>query len=318
MHRSRHTYLLLTILLAVAVSACGQPQGLKWQSAKAVNLPADLPILWLDWSPDGNLITVARGYTNHTSGQLSIVNLADRSYSNVSNQYLYSQPKWSPEASALLMNGDDGLAILSYPEFQTGPRIQGLSADWSPTGEYLAIFHSGSPLRDWPSRLVVADLDGNILVELFEDPVERYDEFGGMDWSGSNNKIAFSYGSIASGDGIDLRRNIYLADPDIGKTRLLIDDETDKLSPSWSPDGEWLVYVARDEYGVRSSATIMFARHDGLCIVPGLSGNWLTGVDWSPDGTKLAVTHGHRLYVMEIDAALGTAYSDLDRLCKDE
>jgi WD40 repeat protein len=90
---------------------------------------------------------------------------------------------------------------------------------------------------------------------------------------------------------------------------------SDAFDPSWSPNGQWLVYISADPDVNLSKDTLIFAKWDGTCSVPVPSNVQLRGVDWSPDGQHLAITTLDRLNIVDIAASFGQAFSRLDTLC---
>jgi Tol biopolymer transport system component len=91
-------------------------------------------------------------------------------------------------------------------------------------------------------------------------------------------------GSVVYGRDGDL----FKADPLSGLTTALVAESTDDLAPNFSRDGTQMTFLRSEQSGVVS---LMVARADGSDIHAVLKPvSNLTWVDWSPDGTRLAVT----------------------------
>jgi Tol biopolymer transport system component len=294
------------------VIANTRAQRLDWPQATRTAVTSRYALHMPDWSPDGRLIAVTSANHNGT-GEIFVVSVTDNAYATIGNVGRRGDLKWSPDGNQLIGYNWNGLSTLTYPGLEAGPRIAGSQADWSPDGEQLVIYLPGTPAPyGTPTRLVVTDLEGNDLTELLVDS-ERYYNYGGLSWSPASNLIALSGGrwTIDSSP----HRHIRIINPDTAQTTLLIDSPADEFSPSWSPDGDWLIYIAREIYAYEAVGTVIFARADGSCTIPALGATSLFGVAWSPDGTRLAITQGEHLYIVDIVLAFGEAFGDLNALC---
>jgi Tol biopolymer transport system component len=96
------------------------------------------------------------------------------------------------------------------------------------------------------------------------------------------------FGPAANGVVVyaDYRGDIYVLDPEAGTSRPLISDRDHDAVPIFSRDGSMIVFARRDANGLYQ---LTIAQADGT-IVRSIAGPmepvWL---DWSPDGTRLAV-----------------------------
>jgi TolB protein len=82
---------------------------------------------------------------------------------------------------------------------------------------------------------------------------------------------------------------LIVADADGENQRLVLESRYPLMSPSWSPDGQWLAYVSFENK--RSAIYVQFVRTGERRQVSARAG--INGAPvWSPDGKKLALTLG--------------------------
>jgi len=95
---------------------------------------------------------------------------------------------------------------------------------------------------------------------------------------------------------------LIVADADGENQRLVLESRYPLMSPSWSPDGQWLSYVSFENK--RSAVYVQFVRTGERRQVSARAG--INGAPaWSPDGKKLALTLGGStgnpdIYVLEL------------------
>lgn len=106
---------------------------------------------------------------------------------------------------------------------------------------------------------------------------------------------------------------LIVADADGENQRLVLESRYPLMSPSWSPDGQWLSYVSFENK--RSSIFVQLVRTGERRQVSARAG--INGAPtWSPDGKKLALTLGGSggnpdIYVLDLQS------QDLNRITND-
>ena len=112
----------------------------------------------------------------------------------------------------------------------TNNRANDTEPDWSPDGRKIAFASSRLGVR----QIYVMDADGKNLIRLTEGQGHK----GHPDWSPDGGKIAFSVD--------DWDDYIAVMDAD-GNNRVKLEDQA--WDPSWSPDGQWIVFLSSRDGG---------------------------------------------------------------------
>jgi TolB protein len=106
---------------------------------------------------------------------------------------------------------------------------------------------------------------------------------------------------------------LIVADADGANQRLILESRFPLMSPSWSPDGQWLAYVS---FETKHSAVYVQLVRTGERRQASARAGVNGAPEWSPDGKKLALTLGGRggnpdIYVLDL------ATQDLQRVTDD-
>jgi Tol biopolymer transport system component len=221
------------------------------------------------WSPDGTLIAFV-----DLSFRL-VVARADGTRLRVltSGRPLTRSPSWSPDGSRIVFqqfgvgrsNGD--LAVVtatgSKPRQITRGRADDSEPSWSPDGSLIAF----SSNRDGDNEIWVVRPDGGGLRQLtkngFRDVAPA--------WSPDGSLIAFESGrnpgrfnpelwTMRSDGGAE--RRVQLASDPSGFPSWA------DMSPAWSPDGNWLVYVTNEPYYPENVSIVRPDGRDKIDLTP--------------------------------------------------
>jgi len=214
-------------------------------------------------------------------------------------------------------DGKEQLRLTSSPESENAPR-------WSPDGKYLA-FLSGRPGKAKGSQVWLLDRNGGE-AQQFTDVKGR---LSGYDWSPDSKKLLLVIADRDPSEGdenaprvegpnakapkpivIDRYKfkqdvqgyltqkpsRFYLYDVATKKAEAITAEGFEVAAPSWSPDGKWIAFMARDgkdsdRYNT-SNVYVMEARAGAtprqITHYDGAHSNASRGTpEWSPDGTKL-------------------------------
>jgi len=148
------------------------------------------------------------------------------------------------------------------------------SPAWSPDGSAIAFYSDRSPAGIW-----AANADGSNLRSLVSAP---FNDPGEPAWSPNGHSLAFStFFTDSLNNLVDI---IEIADADGSNAHQLTTVARDVASPSWSPDGARIVFVAGKVnpqlFVIKTDGTAEHQITDGIDFQP----------QWSPDGSHIAFT----------------------------
>jgi Tol biopolymer transport system component len=164
-----------------------------------------------------------------------------------------------------------GLRQLSHDDWRRN------SLAWSPDGARIAYIRTAGEFP--PSNIFVSDADGRHTQKLTTQ-TEQYEN--GPAWSPDGRTIAFARG------GSNGPYEIYVMDAEGGNVRRLTNSGGNHLDPSWSPEGDRIVFIATP--AANSGLTHVFEMNaDGAGIHRLTHGpRWESLPAWSPDGSAIA------------------------------
>lgn len=309
--------LVLILNLSLTLTGCREP-ALNWPGAVRVPLPKSVGLREPSWSPDGNSIVVAsfKGAKSDI-GPLFVVDVNSGKSAELGQYLANYEPHWSPDGRLVAHSSLGKIRIVDLSNKPSFSELDGGGGDWSPDGQRFVVYaqrHITGTTATFGLNVIELSTGSN--TEIFSVAGNLL-LFGGLRWSPTGDQIAFSFGSAATGSSLDDNRDVYVINPDGTGLTIVASTSADEFDPSWSPDGNWLVFISNMWVPDKSISldTIMFTRADGSCSIPALSAEGLTGVDWSSSGEKLAVTYKNQLYIVGIVQTFGKEFSDLEALC---
>ena len=175
------------------------------------------------------------------------------------------------------------------------------SPSWSPDGKRIA-FSSNRDGNFENFQIYVMDADGANPQRLTNN--DFYD--AQPSWSPDGKRIVFwsKRDGHFIGEG-GLSSEIYVIDADGKNTRRLTNNRKRDLSPSWSPDGKWIVFSS-DRKGDDVNHEIYVMDADGKNqqrLTENRQRDWYPS--WSPDGERIAFISerdgNYEIYVMDAD-----------------
>jgi WD40 repeat protein len=221
--------------------------------------------------------------------------------------YFFDSYDWSPGgeffATSYYDAGTVGDYVTVFYDTRSGSAVTStlpLGVDgvfFSPAGDGLA--YQSFVDNDRYTQICTAGVDGTPGSCFGGDAI-----YGWPFWSPDGQWIAFySDRDMAYRAGFDL----YKARPDGSELSQLTFDGAGwyNIRQAWSPQGDALAFVHTDDYGGAGEVWVMNADGaDARMLFDGIYGNGYDHLDWSPDGSSLAVPAADGgLYVVPVDGA---------------
>lgn len=168
---------------------------------------------------------------------------------------------------------------------------------WSPDGRQIAFFYGQYPQQ----QIYVINADGTNLTNLTNNP--DFQVFNtNLFWSPDSTRIAYYHDPV--GDTQGNQQDIYLLDVNRKTARNLTQNPGQYNALSWSPDGQWLAFVAGD-FSNQKLYTIKADGSNKTELLPQFSLSGVYDLAWSSDSQQIAFTSNEaeksNLYVVKRD-----------------
>ena len=249
------------------------------------------------WSPDGKWIVYQQDYGGNELWDLFAVPSAGGQAINLTNtpEVREESPRWSPDGKTI--------ALDIKPKTGTGNNLALL--DWR-THRVTALTHEAAADRTW--RSVAWSPDGKtIYANRMEISFTDCDVYAVDVASGRTTNLTPHQGKallMASGlspDGKTLLitsnqkdgyQNVALLDVPTQKLTWVTDTQWETYAGEFSPDGKWFTYVINaDGLGEIYLVDRASLHSEKLALPPGVNGPAASPNSFSPDGTRLLISH---------------------------
>ena len=156
------------------------------------------------------------------------------------------------------------------------------------------------------------------------DAVTLTDELHALDlaWSPSGDHLAVA--TLQVDYPAPIASDIYVIGADGSGLTNLTEDATQETNVSWSPDGQWLLFVTQGtskQTDATPATAIVVMRADGTerrSLVEQVDGTanpfWYPNPVWSPDGGQIRFLRDQAAYTVDVDGAAETRLTDVDQL----
>lgn len=216
------------------------------------------------WSPDGDRVAYVAGASWDSPSDLYVLDLDGGQPERVSNTpgRCESAPTWTPDGEELVyVSGDCGSApdgIFAVGLDGGEERLLVPHGSWPDVAaDGRLLYTAPVPGKPWyVQRLWVSDLDGGNAHDVTPAGIDSASE---ATWSPDGGRVAFV---VPTGDPTaeraeDWNEEVYVMNADgTDARRLTTAPGNDHWPPSWSPDGERLVYSADGDPASAELATV--------------------------------------------------------------
>lgn len=252
-----------------------------WGNNQGYQLTTDGSCRQPRWSPDGNAMIFVR--VGESYGDLWSADLAG----NNARALTANRAKNLPSNTKAYVDNSSFLTGPSWARLSNGGERIVYSTDRDSAGMALWVLNglSGKSQPVFGTKNLPGQIEGASL-------------------SPDGKFVVFTY-NVVDPDTNVRSTQIYLVDLDAGIFRALTNEANGAYDPTWSPDGSWIAYAAR-----QGEDTNLFVTHpDGTGRQRLVSGGKNRGAGWSPDSSQLAFARqqgtGFGLYYVDVQAVNG-------------
>ncbi len=240
-------------------------------------------------------ITVSRSTPNFTPSPSPVQTIQSTDAMRLSGGGTISEVAWSPDGTAIAVINERGLALLKLQDGTFRPYLVehyagATNVAWSPDGTQLALAYRYTVV---PMIFVWDVASGSVLSVLSGSPFGRFRDVA---WSPDGTRIAAGstwFGTVQVWDVVS------------GEQLSVFKEPTTRSVPAiaWSPDGTRIVASGIEHDPDMSSVYDTVRIWDiasGTNLLKNVYGEWVFGLDWSPDGSYIAAGSANTLWVWDV------------------
>ncbi|MEJ2305237.1 MAG: hypothetical protein P8Y14_27260 [Anaerolineales bacterium] len=281
-----------------------------------VQLPSEFDVWYAKLSPNGEEIALISQKPGELRGVMAIYLYKLKSEDvvqiptnaerfSIANRFDPNQIDWAPDGTTLAVAGGpmgqsdkDGIWLVNLENYDMELLTKGTSLSWSPSGDRMAIMDTHA----YSSAVKILNLRDREERVIREFQHEGSITFLDLDWSPTEDTLAISVpGENSEGYRWD---RLYLLRVDGSRFDPILEDSAWRLyNPIWLPNGKWLTLIAYSSEG----GIVAVAPFTGECIF-----SWLPEItkvdriDISQDGKKLLIVSWGRLFLVDLEKAVGS------------
>ena len=229
---------------------------------------------------------------------------------------------WSPDGQKVVYEHEDNVFIADWngknaTKISTSPSYSGWPV-WMSNGQEIAYQTNGTEgyhvdrlgVGVFPLIFMISDLTGrNQKIFAKQEALEKKGNFGapfGLDWSPNGKNIVFQ---ATKNNTIPALNQIFNYDLKTDQVKLISDAETGSYNPSFSPDGQWIIFTSdsRVYYAHADDGALLvkaFTQTNDKTVIYDAtkdSYEWLSIPRWSPMGNWISFVMNDDIYIIRSD-----------------